>query len=88
MNYQTFTPAGPDDSALVHTPAGGCHRCPVIAWQMRNSDVGWYAHPVFAFEVTAAMAVAVAVDAPGGTVVCGTVQYASERAFADAMKRA
>ena len=86
MNYQTFTPAGLDDSALVCTPAGGCFRCPVIAWQMRRAGLGWYAHPVFTFEGTEAMAVAV--DTPGGTVVRGNVRYASESAFAEAMKRA
>ncbi len=85
MPAQQFVAAGAKDSALVYSAPTGCQRHPVIAWQMCNMGTGWFASPVFPFEVTHSMAVAVAF---GGGAICQGVHFDSEQAFVKAMKGA
>ena len=86
MMNQSFITANAEHSALVYTPGVGCHRIPVIAWQILHHGVGWYVSPLFAFPVTPSMSVAV--GAPYGGVTCRGVLYEGEQAFVDAIRGA
>jgi hypothetical protein len=85
MTERYFIPADASASALVYSN-GKCERRPVIAWQMAHTGRGWIAVPVFTFEITPTMAVAV--DAGGDSVTCGGVLYPTQQTFADAIRGA
>jgi hypothetical protein len=82
MTEKYFISADASASALIYSE-GKCERRPVVAWQMAHTGRGWIAVPVFTFEITPTMAVAV--DAGGDSVACGGVLYANQQAFADAV---